>query len=307
MTKTILVTGGYGFLGRSVARRFKDLGCEVYGIGNGRWDSNEARAHGFDAWLDATITMSGLLTLDRSFDVIVHCGGNGSVGYSITNPLQDFKKTVEGTAELLEYIRLNNPEARVVYPSSVGVHGARPDAPIKESDPLTPISPYGCHKKMAEELCISYSQSYGVKVSIIRFFSIYGPGLTKQLLWDAAHKLLSTENKVVFWGTGEETRDWIYVDDAAELILRESYQGELFRVINGGSGYRVNVRTVIEMLRNSLGAAASFEFNNIVKEGDPRFYHADISAAREMGWATSVPLGEGIQRYAEWFKRYRND
>lgn len=306
MLKSVLVTGGFGFLGKAVAKKIKAHGCRVYGIGNGRWDLQDFRSHGFDEWLDATVSMSSLASLNKKFDVIVHCAGNGSVGYSLTNPLQDFKKTVEGTAELLEYVRLNNPLARVVYPSSAGVYGTKPDAPIKETDQLNPISPYGYHKRVAEELCESYSRAYGLNISIIRFFSIYGPGLTKQLLWDASNKLFSAQDDVAFWGTGEETRDWIYIDDATELIYRAAQFEEPFTVINGASGIRVTVGDTVEMLRNALGSQATIVFNNLVKEGDPRFYHADVSAALESGWLSTVPLVEGIQKYVAWYKDFHH-
>ena len=307
LNKSVLVTGGFGFLGRAAAYRFKSQGYRVVGVGNGRWDSSEARLRGFDTWLDAGVSMASLLTLDEKFDVIVHCAGNGSVGYSLTNPLQDFKKTVDGTAELLEYVRLYNPSALVVYPSSAGVYGAKNDYPIKESDPLTPLSPYGYNKKIVEDLCESYSNVYGIRVAIVRFFSIYGAGLTKQLLWDACNKLADSRDEVVFWGTGEETRDWISIEDAIELILKISACTDRYMVINGASGVRVTVRTVLEMLRYELGKDTNIVFNNTVKPGDPVFFHADITRAVQLGWAPAVSLQEGIKHYVTWFKGLKHD
>jgi len=307
LNKSVLVTGGFGFLGRAAAYRFKSQGYRVVGVGNGRWDSSEARLRGFDTWLDAGVSMASLLTLDEKFDVIVHCAGNGSVGYSLTNPLQDCKKTVDGTAELLEYVRLYNPSALVVYPSSAGVYGAKNDYPIKESDPLTPLSPYGYNKKIVEDLCESYSNVYGIRVAIVRFFSIYGAGLTKQLLWDACNKLADSRDEVVFWGTGEETRDWISIEDAIELILKISACTDRYMVINGASGVRVTVRTVLEMLRYELGKDTNIVFNNTVKPGDPVFFHADITRAVQLGWAPAVSLQEGIKHYVTWFKGLKHD
>ncbi|MDA8100066.1 MAG: NAD-dependent epimerase/dehydratase family protein [Nitrospiraceae bacterium] len=304
MSETILVTGGYGFLGRAAAAKFKSRGNRVVGIGNGRWDAAEYRMHGFDAWFDSPVTLSSLLTLDEQFGVIVHCAGNGSVGYSVEHPLQDFQKTVVSTAEVLEYMRLNNPGAMLIYPSSAGVYGAKNDAPIKESDSLNPISPYGFHKRIVEELCQSYSRSYGLRVAIIRFFSIYGPGLTKQLLWDACTKLTSSQNEAVFWGTGDETRDWINIDDATELILRCADSERQFSILNGASGKRVTVKDVLSMLRKDLDCAAEVRFNNQVREGDPRYYHADISEAVNIGWMPAVTLQDGIRRYIQWFRKH---
>ena len=303
---TVLVTGGFGFLGRAVAHKFKQGGYRVVGIGRGRWGAEEARAHGFDAWLDASISLSSLMTLQEQFDLIVHCGGNGSVGYSMVNPLQDFSKTVQGTVELLEFMRVTKSEALLVYPSSAGVYGAKDDAPIRESDALNPISPYGYHKRIAEELLESYSRSYGIRVAIIRFFSIYGPGLTKQLLWDASAKLLAAkDSEAIFWGTGEETRDWISSLDAAELVVAASRSGERFLVLNGASGLRVTVKDTLEILKGELGVGATVGFNGKVREGDPRFYHAEVSLAQSLGWAPQIPLRQGIQDYVQWLNNHQ--
>lgn len=236
MHKTALVAGGYGFLGRAVAHELKQWGYRVVGIGHGRWSKEEALAHGFDVWLTADVSLASLTTIDECFDVVVHCAGSGSVGYSQTNPLQDFYKTANSTADLLEYLRLNRSQALLIYPSSAGVYGAKDDKPIGESAALNPISPYGYHKKIAEDLLASYSRNYGTRVAIVRFFSIYGPGLTKQLLWDACIKLSTATSEASFWGTGAETRDWIHLEDATALIARLAVNSEPFSVVNGATG-----------------------------------------------------------------------
>lgn len=307
MKKCILVTGGHGFLGRAVAGRFKAQGYTVVGLGNGRWDSVAFRSAGFDEWVDADVTISSLIGLDKKFDIIAHCAGNGSVAYSIANPSQDFQKNVGTSAEVLEYMRLNNPSALLIYPSSAGVYGAKPDAPIKENCDLTPMSPYGHHKKMVEELCESYSAAYGLKVVLIRFFSIYGPGLTKQLLWDASAKLLNPNGEALFWGTGGETRDWLNIGDATELMLKATSVTDRLTILNGATGIRVTVAETLEILKTELGLSANIRFNNIKKAGDPVFYHADISKAKQLGWAPAVPLNDGIRQYVKWYKEHRND
>lgn len=305
MNKTVLVTGGYGFLGRAVAQRFKQSGCRVVGIGRGRWAPEEYRARGFDVWLDAGVSLSSLMTLNEAFDVVVHCAGNGSVGYSLSNPLQDFYKTVQSTADLLEYLRLSKSTARLVYPSSAGVYGAKEDAPIRETDPLDPISPYGCHKKIVEDLLASYSRTYGMHVAIIRYFSIYGPGLTKQLLWDASNRLMTArDGTATFWGTGEETRDWISGEDAAELVITAANTQCGFLIVNGASGKRVTVRQALTLLRDAIGTGTELIFNGETKAGDPRYYHADVSRALELGWRPTVPFAAGIKSYVRWLSTY---
>ena len=302
MAKTVLITGGYGFLGRAVARKLRHHGYKVIGLGRGRWSPEEALAHGFDSWFDASVNMASLMGLQESFDLVVHCGGNGSVGYSLEHPLQDFEKTVQGSIELLEYLRVTKSRARLVYPSSAGVYGAKDDAPIRVADAMNPISPYGYHKRIVEELLESYSRSYGIRVGIIRFFSIYGPGLTKQLLWDASTKLRTASGgAATFWGTGDETRDWISSEDAAELVLAVAQSDSDFLVVNGASGQRSTVKHVLELLKHALDANAEVRFNGAVREGDPRFYHADISETLALGWRPAVTLEKGIEQYARWF------
>jgi UDP-glucose 4-epimerase len=302
MRKTVLITGGYGFLGRAVARKLRQHDYRVVGLGRGRWGPEEALAHGFDSWLDASVSLSSLMTLQENLDLVVHCGGNGSVGYSLEHPLQDFEKTVTGTMELLEYLRVTKSRAQLIYPSSAGVYGAKDDAPISVSAAMTPISPYGYHKRIVEELLESYSRSFGIRVGIIRFFSIYGPGLTKQLLWDASAKLRAAAGgSATFWGTGEETRDWISSDDAAELVLAVARSDRDILVVNGASGQRTTVQQVLEMLKRALDANTDVRFNGTVREGDPRFYHADIAEALALGWKPALPLTEGIEQYARWY------
>lgn len=297
----LLVTGGYGFLGRNVAKYFAGLGYCVYGIGHGHWDTKEFSPFGFSNWSENDITTENIKNLGKQFDIIIHCGGSGSVAYSITNPYQDFSKTVSGTAAVLEYIRLYNPEAKLIYPSSPAVHGEHCDSPIKEEDAICPASPYGEFKYMAEQLCHTYSNNFSVNVVILRLFSVYGEGLTKQLLWDASNKIVGSK-QVVFWGGGYETRDWIHVDDAIRLIHTVA-DSELVpgSVVNAGSGKSTTIKAVLDLLAGELGYSGEIEFNRIVRAGDPLYYWADITKALDTGWRPKVELEDGIKRYAKWF------
>ena len=305
-SKTVLVTGAFGFLGRAVGRCFKREGFRVVGMGHGHWDPTDAYTHGIDRWVNSTILLSSLTNLEETFDVVVHCAGSGSVGYSITNPLQDFNKSVGSTIELLEYIRLNLPDAVLIYPSSAGVYGAKEDAPIRETDHLNPISPYGFHKKISEECCESYSRNFGLNIKIIRFFSIYGPGLMKQLLWDALGELLANKSKVELWGTGEETRDWIHVNDASALILEVSRQPPSYEVYNGANGDRLTITDILTLLKENICSPPLVSFNGLIRPGDPRFYHADVSGSKKIGWTPRIPLEAGIKEYLTWYRNFKN-
>lgn len=299
--KNLLVTGGYGFLGRNVATFFAGLGYTVYGLGHGHWAEDEYSKFGFENWSENDINVTAIRDFGVEFDVIIHCGGSGSVAYSITNPYEDYNKTVSATASVLEYIRLHNPNAKLIYPSSPAVHGEHSNTPIKEEDPLCPASPYGEFKLMAEHLCHTYSRNFAVDVIILRLFSVFGEGLTKQLLWDASNKLINSK-QAVFWGSGSETRDWIHVDDAVRLmnyVIRSDLKPGT--ILNAGSGHTTTIKEVIGLLADELACETEVQFNKVVKPGDPLYYWSDISKAKAIGWSPTVKLSDGIKRYAKWF------
>ncbi|MFN0290510.1 NAD-dependent epimerase/dehydratase family protein [Pedobacter helvus] len=299
--KKVLVTGAYGFLGRNVAKEFKTAGSYVVGIGHGKWYKDEYAKWGIDEWNETTITFEALLNINKKFDVIVHCGGSGSVGFSYENPYEDFQKSVQSTLSLLEYIRLQNANCKFIYPSSPAVQGNLGDAPILEDMGAIPVSPYGFHKKIAEELCHSYHNSFNIDVGIVRYFSIYGEGLKKQLLWDACRKIKEADN-VTFFGTGKETRDWIHVSDAASLlrIFSENIKG--FEIVNCGSGVSTEIEKVIALISKYFERDIKVDFNGVVKEGDPIYFWADVNKAMAYGWKPMVELERGLENYVKFFK-----
>jgi UDP-glucose 4-epimerase len=302
INKTILVTGAHGFLGRYTAKRYKEAHYHVIGIGHGKWYENEYSKWGIDEWYETTITFEALININKRFDIIVHCGGGASVGFSYQNPYEDFQKSVQSTLSLLEYIRLQCVECKFIYASSPAVQGNLGKILIQESMTSTPISPYGFHKRIAEDLCQSYNKTYGVKVGIIRFFSIYGEGLKKQLLWDACNKI-NQSNEALFFGTGAETRDWLHVSDAAALIEKFSISIVNYEVINGGSGKEIMIKDIVYKLRDGFELKTKITFNGFVKEGDPVHFCADITKALSLGWAPIVDLDTGLKKYIQYYKQ----
>lgn len=298
--KKVLITGAHGFLGRYTAKKLKDEGHYIIGMGHGKWDRDEYNLWGIDEWFETTITFEALLNINKQFDTIIHCGGSGSVGFSLANPYEDFQKSVQSTLSLLEFIRLQSPGSVFIYPSSPAIQGNLGDVKIKEDMQSTPVSPYGIHKKIAEDLCKSYHNNYGINIGIIRFFSVYGEGLQKQLLWDACKKIYAN-TEVTFFGTGYETRDWIHVDDAAALI--ETFSRELsgFKVINGGTGVRTEIKEVVTLLASHFNKKLDIKFNGETKEGDPVNFWADTSGAFALNWQPTVTYENGLKRYVDYF------
>lgn len=302
--KLILITGAKGFIGSHLAQSFKQHGYQTFGIGHGSMSIEEYQSIGLDYWNQSDITIESLKKLNQKFDVIIHCGGSGSVGFSVNHPYEDFKKTVDGTLEVLEYIRLYNSEAHLIYPSSPAVQGEHPDTPIKEDYVGKPASPYGYHKKIAEDLCQSYSKKFDLKVSVIRLFSVYGNGLKKQLLWDACHKIIHSEESAEFWGTGEETRDFIHVNDVSQLIEKVILIADRFIILNGGSGERVTVKELILIIANLLKKNININFDGRENIGNPKHYWADTQKINTIEYYPKIKLENGVKEYIKWFNLY---
>jgi UDP-glucose 4-epimerase len=299
--KQAIVTGAFGFLGRHVARVFSENGFMVAGLGHGTWSRAEWQQWGLSEWHTGDINLDTLQTYAQQPDVIIHCAGSGSVGYSMTHPMQDYERTVSTTVSILEFLRLYSPKTSFVYPSSAAVYGIAKKLPIPESAPLNPISPYGVHKRIVEEICQSYATYFSIPVAIARFFSIYGPPLRKQLIWDACSKI--ERDDFDFYGTGKEIRDWLHVKDAAKLLFTlSSHASHSAPIINGGSGEGTTVKDILDMIVKDLNKSGTPKFSHIQKQGDPPGYIADIKRAKEYRWKMEVSLEEGISEYINWYK-----
>jgi UDP-glucose 4-epimerase len=298
---TALVTGAHGFIGRHVARELSGRGYRVTGIGHGAWENNERRVWGIDDWHFCDVTLETLNMYGGDPGVIVHCAGSGSVPYSVSHPLQDYRRTVDTMISVLEFARTTVPNTRIVVPSSAAVYGLANTMPIALNAPLRPISPYGVHKKVAEDLCRSYAECFGLNLAIVRFFSVYGVGLRKQLLWDACAKLSTKEYS--FMGTGRETRDMLHVEDAVQLIIALAERASsACPIVNGGCGEAYEIRTVLAAVASALGVEQDVVFSGVQRKGDPTNYEADITETKKMGWKPTRSWRDEVAGYVDWYK-----
>lgn len=303
---TVWVTGAAGFLGRAVARRFLREGWSVVGLGHAR-----SAPEPVDMPFLAGEVGPALLTeaLDRYGPpaVVMHAAGGASVGSADADPAVDFQRSVVSTAALVHVLGRRAPDAHLILPSSAAVYGSRPAGPIPETAEIAPISHYGWHKAQCEQICRQAHRQYGLGCTVIRFFSLYGAGLTKQVLWDVGGRLLAGSGPVDVAGTGTETRDLLHVDDAADLVATlaaappEGAGG--IAIVNGGTGIPVPIGELLERLSAALGASGRIRFTGERRAGDPVHYQADIARLWATGFRPRQTLDEGVTAYAGWLRQ----
>jgi len=305
--KTALITGARGFVGRHLAYTLHHQGLQVCGIGHGAWTESDRATCGVSYWLNGDVTKRNMDIVQSDMctpDVVFHLAGGSSVGLSLLAPEEDFRRSVLSAAELLEWARLAAPDARLVLASSAAVYGAGHSRVIRETDKLRPYSPYGYHKRIAEELFESYGKNFGLNVSSVRMFSVYGSELRKQLLWDACCRLANDSTHLVLGGSGDEVRDWLHVSDAVDFLSmvasRASNDGF---VVNGGTGVAVTVRQVAEQLCGAWGIDTQLEFSGKSRPGDPQYLVANIAQAASLGFTPKMNWQAGVADYVAWFKR----
>lgn len=305
----ILVTGAHGFIGQHLVRLLAARGHTVYGLGHGAWPEPEARRCGMACWINGDIVPTNLRRLQEAVgtpDHVVHLAGGSSVGTAIAHPREDFFRTVATTAELLDWMRADAPQARLLAVSSAAVYGAGHEGPIAEGATLTPFSPYGHHKRIMEELCRSYAACFGARIAIARLFSVYGAGLTKQLLWDSCSRLAAGADPLPLGGSGDELRDWTEVRDVARalaLLLDQPDTG--VPVFNVGTGIATPVREVARGLVQAWAeagrAAVGVTFSGQSRPGDPFSLVAAPGRLAELGFTWEWSLRRGLDDYVRWY------
>jgi len=306
---TIWITGAKGFIGRHLALYLTRQGHKVYGIGHGLWPSIEAATWGLEGWINGEIDAPNLEVLRQASgipSVVFHLAGGSSVGSSLANPSEDFSRTVTTTARLVEWLRISAPDARLVAVSSAAVYGARHNDSIKETSPPQPFSPYGHHKLMMEQLCRSYSEAFGLRCAVVRLFSVYGPWLRKQLLWDVCCKLAGGAKVLQLGGSGGELRDWVEIRDVVRLLgLAASIDSDDLVLLNGGSGIGAPVATVAALVVEAWGEPIPIEFTGEGRRGDPFSLVACSNALVGNPFTWEIELAAGIANYVRWFKEAR--
>lgn len=296
----LLIIGSEGFIGNHCASYFKQKGHEIIGCDL----LNTKPSYKYFQISRFTPDYEEVFKSTR-YDVCINAAGNGSVPVSIEHPLMDFEANVYDTVRVLEQIRTLQPTCKFVYFSSAAVYG-NPTLPVLESNEINPISPYGWHKYHAEQVCKEYHYLYGIPTVILRPFSVYGPNLRKQLVWDLFHKFKTSE-KVEIYGTGEESRDFIYIQDLVTsldvLLQKDELNGKSFNI---ASGKEVFIREIVTLIAHNLGRPSdSYYFNGISRPGDPLNWVADISKLSTYGFSPSISLENGIVETIKWLEQQK--
>jgi nucleoside-diphosphate-sugar epimerase len=296
----LLVLGSEGFIGSHCVTHFLSRGHEVAGADLFEQPTQQYEyrrisrlSQEMDEWLK-----------EKSFEAVINAAGSANVPFSMTHPVLDFESNCLDTLQVLDGIRQQQPACRYLHISSAAVYGNPLRLPVAEEDQAMPLSPYGWHKLMGELLCREYTSIYGLRTAIVRPFSVYGPGLRKQMFWDLYQKT-KAGGPIQLIGTGKESRDYIHINDvvlAFELILQKSeMKGEIYNI---ASGEEVTIEKVVRIYFDALSAGNGYTFNGIVRKGDPLNWQANVNKLSKLGFTCKTNLTDGLQQLSKWIKAF---
>lgn len=293
----IVVTGASGFIGAHLRAAFERAGHRV--VAAARPGPGRSAFVPFEPESEAFVG-----ALRRGPDVLVHAAGTSQVAGSFADPVADFRVNTALCLATLEAVRKHAPSCRVVLLSSAAVYGDPAVLPASEVVPPAPISPYGHHKLMAEQLGRMFHQLFGLRTCAVRIFSAYGRGLRRQVVYDAVRRLRAAgpSSPAVFRGTGREARDFVHVEDVAGGVLAAiggaAWVGEPY---NLASGVSTTIAELTEIVRCRLGGLAAAEFDGVSDRGMPLVWRADIARLRALGFSPTWTLERGIAEIvAHW-------
>lgn len=292
----ILIIGSKGFIGSHCVDYFTAKGFEVF-----QADVNESTESNFYKIESQNSDFSKPFK-GHQFDVCINASGSAHVGFSFENPSKDFELNVVNVQKIVVAIRDYNIDCKLINFSSAAVYGNPKVLPITENSSCKPLSPYGFHKLQSELLLTEYHKFFGLNTCSLRVFSAYGPRLKKQLFWDLYQKSIQDE-VVSLFGTGNETRDFIYIDDLMQImdlvILNSPFQGSIYNV---ASQVETTISGATQAFLNEFSPEKKVAFNGKVKVGDPNNWLADMENLRKYGFKPEYNLSLGLKKYAEWLR-----
>lgn len=298
--KNIIITGVNGFIGSHVAKQCMENRYNVIGT-----DINPVSTTKGILYTQLNLISDDIDELIKKYEpyAIIHCAGMADVNYSMEHPDSDFVSNVMITRKILYSVKKYASDTKFIYMSSAGVYGNALELPIKEDFTLNPISPYALHKVIVEDICSYFIRQFNLDIRILRIFSTYGSGLRKQIFWDMGQKIKNTGSLKLF-GTGNETRDFIHIDDLVKVVmLIMEAPGSDTYIFNVANGEEVKISEVARIFCNKMGYPDDIiSFSQVTRVGNPSNWRADISRIKALGYQQAVSLSSGIERYAVWLQ-----
>jgi UDP-glucuronate 4-epimerase len=311
----ILVTGGAGFIGSTVSEKLLARGDEVvvidcfdefYDPSIKRNNIQKALKNQSYKLVEGDIRDLELLkTLFKreKFDRVFHLAARAGVRPSIIDPLLYEDVNVRGTMNLLEAAKENNLPG-FIFASSSSVYGNNKKVPFSETDNVdNPVSPYAATKKACELISHTYHHLYNLNISCLRFFTVYGPRQRPEMAIHKFTRLIDQGKPVPMFGDGSSRRDYTYVDDIADGVLKAIDYNAEFEIFNIGESRTTELRRLIELIEKSLGKKANIEqFPD--QPGDVQVTYADITKSKKiLGYDPRTQVEEGVQKFVEWYTR----
>ena len=313
--KKVLVTGVAGFIAAETAKQLLESGVEVIGIDNlnDYYDVRlkEFRLEGLTDYKNFTFKKIDIedkealksLFSDHQFDVVFNLAARAGVRYSMENPGIYMTTNAMGTLNILDQMR-DFKVKKLVLASTSSLYAGQKMPFTEDLAVNTPISPYAASKKAAEVMAYSYHYLYGIDVSVVRYFTVYGPAGRPDMSIFRFVRWIKEGQAIELFGDGTQSRDFTYVDDIARgTILAAKEVG--YEIINLGGGQNpISLQTIIGNLEKLIGKKAvikNFDFH----KADVKETWADISKAeRILGWKPGVTIEEGLKRTVESFSRF---
>ena len=311
----VLITGGAGFIGYHLAGALIKRGDAVTLLDNFNdyYDPEIKRrnARDLDATGGATMHVADILDRDglrRVFetarpDAVVHLAAWAGVRPSLEKPALYTDVNVTGTVNMLEMAKAFSTGC-FIFGSSSSVYGGSSRVPFTEDDAVNcPISPYAATKRAGELLCHAYSHNFGMRITCLRFFTVYGPRQRPDLAIHKFARLMADDREIPLFGAGDSRRDYTYVDDIVSGVLAAMEKNFPFEIFNLGESQTISLMELVESLEDALGKKARLA-RLPEQTGDMKVTYADISKSRKMlGYNPQTPFSDGIRLFADWFRK----
>ncbi len=315
--QTILLTGAAGFIGAATAKLLLEEGLTVVGVDNinDYYDTKLkshrlAQLHEDDNFIFYEKDIEDKAGLDEvfeqfRFDAVINLAARAGVRYSLVDPHVYLTTNVHGTLNLLELMK-EHEVGKFVLASSSSLYAGE-SMPFTEDLPVNePISYYAASKKSAELTAYTYHYLYGIDVSALRYFTVYGPAGRPDMSYFRFIKWIDEGTPLELFGDGTQARDFTYIDDiAGGTVLAIKKTG--YDIINlGGGNQPVSINYMIRKIEEYLGKKAKIEYKDFQKT-DMKFTWANIDKAKDiLGWQPTVSFDEGLKRTVDWYVKNRD-